>query len=88
MDAEALASLEGWGQERRRTAALQAEVYNAGQLAFYAHHAAKDSQPPKRLTESDFLPRRVRRQASHTPERQQKANHQKMANILNSICGF
>lgn len=89
-NAEALADLEGWGQDKRRTAAMQAEIANVGQLLFYAQTATDKTPPPKMLTESHFLPRRVRRKATSGKPVADKVvtTNRKVASILNSMCGY
>lgn len=84
-----LAGLEGWGQDRRRTAAIQATIHNATEKAIYAQHAGKDTPVPKILTESDFLPRRVKKQQQQQKAANtQAANNRKLFSALNSMCGY
>ena len=83
--AESLASLEGWGQEKRRTAMLAAEIHNAQRLAIYAQHGRKGDPLPKLLSESTFLPRRVRA-AKQVVTRAK--NEKKLASVMNAMCGY
>jgi len=92
-DAEVLAELEGWGQQKRLVARLCAEVHNAVTNAVYATQGTKDTKPPKPLSESLFLPRRVRvrRKVAKTEEQKQQAvltHQQKTSQLLSSLAGY
>jgi hypothetical protein len=58
-NAEVLADLEGWGQQKRMVAKLCAEVHNVGIIGRHWQYADKGSPPPKMLVEGQFLPRKV-----------------------------
>ena len=88
--AEALARLEGWGQEKRRTASILAEMHNVSRLESWAR-GGDDKQPlPKMMTESDFLPKRVKRKAADPAKAavQQAKAEQSLSSIMNGLCGY
>lgn len=92
--AEALAQLEGWGQEKRRTAAILAELHNVSRIeAWQRSIDPKQPHPPfpTMLTESAFLPKRVKRRKRVDPVKQQakkEAAEKSLSSIMNSLCGY
>ncbi|MGN6133391.1 MAG: hypothetical protein ACTHOU_02780 [Aureliella sp.] len=64
---------------------LAAELHNAQRIATYAAQANPKAPPPQMLTESHFLPRRVEAKAA---EDRSKANHRKLASVMNGLCGY
>ena len=84
-NAEVLASLEGWGQDKRRTTQIIAEFHNAQRAATYAQNRNPKAQPPQVLTESHFLPRRIRAQRA---EGREKSNLRKLTHVMNGLCGY
>lgn len=91
--AEALARLEGWGQEKRRTASILAEMHNVSRLEAWAQSfdPTKPKPPlPTLLNEGHFLPRRVRRKAVDPAKEaaKQEASMQKLSQIMNGLCGY
>lgn len=64
---------------------LAAELHNAQRIATYAAQANPKAPPPQMLTESHFLPRRVEAKPVADPSH---TNHRKLANVMNSLCGF
>lgn len=92
--AEALARLEGWGQEKRRTASILAEMHNVSRIEQWVRSILpKQPTPPMptMLTESTFLPKRVKPRKKVDPVKQQakqEAAAKNLSNIMNSLCGF
>jgi hypothetical protein len=91
LNAEALARLEGWGQERRRTASILAELHNVSRVESWALNDDRNAPYPKLLSEGDFLPRRVKRRKSEqpaTPEAKQQIALSNLASVMNGMCGY
>jgi hypothetical protein len=91
--AEALAELEGWGQQKRLVARLCAEVHNAVINAVHSTHAKENSQPPKPVSENSFLPRRTKRpikmaKAAESKQKAAESNLQKVSRVLNALAGY
>lgn len=86
-DAEALAYLEGWGQEKRRTAQILAELHNISRMENWARAGDKNAKPPKPLREGDFLPRRVRRSKAK-PETAEAKLQKKVTSIMAGLAGY
>lgn len=94
--AEALAQLEGWGQEKRRTAAILAELHNVSRIEQWIR-SIQPKQPappmPTMLTESTFLPKRPkpkpRKKATAVKlEAKQEAAAKNLSSIMNGLCGY
>ena len=88
--AEALARLEGWGQEKRRTAAIMAEMHNVSRLESWSRGGDPKQPLPKLMTEAEFLPKRLKRKAVDPAKVEaKKAKAEKsLASIMNGLCGY
>ncbi len=92
-NAEVLAELEGWGQQKRLVARICAEIHNAVTNAVYATNAGENTKPPKPLTEKVFMPVRIKRRLAivKSQEAKQKVAEtslQKASKIMNALAGF
>jgi hypothetical protein len=94
--AEAMARLEGWGQEKRRTASILAELHNVARIEQWLRACAASEQPPPMptmLSASDFLPgapvkrnRKAAEPAKQEAKKEQVMN--KLSSIMNGLCGY
>jgi hypothetical protein len=88
MDAAALDDLEGAGQAKRLTARVCAEIHNAIRDAMWSMHGAPNSQPPKRMDETLFLPVRVAKPKDQDLAARVRETNQRLTDRLNAMCGF
>jgi ABC-type uncharacterized transport system substrate-binding protein len=89
-DAEVLADLEGWGQVKRLVAKLCAEIHNVGILGRY-FQSVEQGPPPKMLSESAFLPKKIYKLNIAKTEVKQKATEtiqQQASSFISSMAGF
>ena len=89
-DAEVLADLEGWGQMKRMVAKLCAEIHNVGILGRY-FQSTENGPPPKMLSESAFLPRKIYKLNIAKTEAKQKVAktiQQQTSSLISSMAGF
>lgn len=88
--AEALARLEGWGQEKRRTAAVLAEMHNVSQLELWARAGDPKRPLPTMISESHFLPKRDKRKAVDPAKvaAKQEKSLQTLSTVMNGLCGY
>lgn len=89
-DAEVLADLEGWGQMKRMVAKLCAEIHNVGILGRY-FQSTENGPPPKMLSESAFLPKRVYKlniARTEAKKKVAKTIQQQTSQLISSMAGF
>ncbi len=84
-----------WGQEKRRTAAILAEMHNVSRIEAWAKSIdPKQTVPPPMptlLNENHFLPRRVKKKVASDPAKVQSQREkalQNLSTIMNSLCGY
>ena len=88
--AEALARLEGWGQEKRRTAAILAEMHNVSRIEMWAR-STEQTRLPEFLNEGHFLPSRQVKRKPVDPakaEAKREADMQNLTSVMNAMCGY
>lgn len=99
--AEALARLEGWGQDRRRTAELRADLHNISRIEAWQRCGDEKAQRPRMLSENDFLPRRVKAPLpissygrlddagkNQSPLQRKARALSQLSSVMNAMCGF
>lgn len=85
-----LADLEGWGQMKRMVAKLCAEIHNVGILGRY-FQSTENGPPPKMLSESAFLPKRVYKlniARTEAKKKVAKTIQQQTSQLISSMAGF